>query len=925
MSTRNNSTACQTVKALALFLMLVMLTAAWPTAARAQNSKQFDIPFQKHVLPNGLTVILHEDHKAPIVAFNVWYHVGSKNEKPGKTGFAHLFEHLMFNGSEHYNDDFFKALQKVGTTDINGTTNEDRTNYFETVPVPALDLVLWLESDRMGHLKGAIDQAKLDEQRGVVQNELRQYANEPYAVAEELLAKALFPAGHPYSWTVGGSIEDLDRASLQDVHDWFATYYGPNNAVVVIAGDINPAEVLEKVKKYFGSIPPSPPVARHTAWVAKRSGEQRQRVQDRVSQARIYLAWNIPQWGTAEADYLDLASSILGEGKNSRLYKRLVYDEQIASSVSAYVDLREIAGIFFITADAKPGVEISRLEQAIKEELVRFLKDGPEPGELERVRTGYLTEFIRGVEKIGGFSGKCDLLARSQVFGGRPDYYREILRHVGEATTQAIRETARRWLSDGLYVLEIHPYPQLSAAQTDVDRSQRPEPSAVPEARFPEIQKATLSNGLKIILAERHTIPYVRLGLMVDAGYAADQLALPGTAYFAMQMLDEGTARRNSLQVSEELARLGAELGASSALDFSYVSLGVLKENLDKALDIYADVILNPAFPEADFQRLKKIQLARIQQEKFSPTTLAIRVLPKLIFGEGHAYSNPLTGSGYEQTVQKITREDLKKFHQTWFKPNHSTLVVTGDITMAEIKPRLENIFKDWRPGEIPRKNLAAVKSRSKPAVYLIDKPGAPQSMVMAGLPVPSPADPDDLAIDLMNFIFGGDFVSRINMNIRENKHWSYGAFSVILPARAQRPFIVVAPVQLDKTRETIQELTAEMEGLLGQKPVTREEFQNALSSRINQLPGQWETMAAVENSLVELANFKLPDDYFRKYAGRLRQLKIEDINRAARKVLQAGSAVWVVVGDRSRIEKSLRELGLGEIVFLDGDGNLIK
>ncbi|MCR4395643.1 MAG: insulinase family protein [Candidatus Saccharicenans sp.] len=925
MNNRRSFFIHQGLSSLALVLIFILLAGAWSAPARAQGSQEINITFEKHVLSNGLTVILHEDHKAPIVAFNVWYHVGSKNEKPGKTGFAHLFEHLMFNGSEHYNDDFFKALQQFGTTDINGTTNEDRTNYFETVPVSALDLVLWLESDRMGHLKGAIDQAKLDEQRGVVQNELRQYANEPYSIAEELLAKALFPAGHPYSWTVGGSIEDLDRASLQDVQDWFSSYYGPNNAVVVIAGDINPREVLEKVKKYFGSISPLPPVARHTAWVARRSGEQRQKVEDRVSQARIYLAWNIPQWGTAEADYLDLASSILGQGKNSRLYKRLVYEEQIASSISAYVDLREIAGIFFITADARPGVALDKLEQAIKEELARFLKDGPEPGELQRVRTGYLTDFIRGIEKIGGFSGKCDILARSQVFGGRPDYYQENLKHVREATPEIIKETAKKWLADGVYVLEIHPYPQLSAEKTDVDRSRRPEPSAAPPARFPQVQKASLSNGLKIILAERHTIPYVRLGLMVDAGYAADQLALPGTAYFAMQMLDEGTARRSSLQISEELALLGAELQASSALDFSYVSLGVLKENLDPALDIYADVILNPSFPQADFQRLQKIQIARIQQEKFAPTTLAIRVLPKLIFGQGHAYGNPLTGSGYEETVLKIKREDLIKFHKTWFKPNHSTLVVTGDVTMAEIKPRLEKIFKDWQPGDMPRKNLDRVSPRPRPAVYLIDKPGAPQSMVMAGLPVPSPADPDDLAMDLVNYIFGGDFVSRINMNIREEKHWSYGAFSVILPARAQRPFVAVAPVQLDKTRETILELTAEMEGMLGKKPVTREEFQNALSSKTNQLPGQWETMAAVESSLIELANFQLPDDYFQKYATRLRRLQPEDLNRAARKVLQPNSLVWVVVGDRSKVEKQLQELGLGQIVYLDGDGNLVK
>jgi len=891
----------------------------------AQSKDEIDIPYEKHVLPNGLTVILHEDHKAPIVAFNIWYHVGSKNERPGKTGFAHLFEHLMFNGSEHYNDDYFKPLQKVGATDLNGTTNEDRTNYFENVPVSALDLVLWLESDRMGYLKGAIDQAKLDEQRGVVQNELRQYLNEPFGITEELIAKGTFPAGHPYSWTVGGSIEDLEAASLKDVHGWFSTYYGPNNAVVVIAGDIKPKEVLEKVKNYFGSIPASPPIARHSVWIAKRTGEHRQEVQDRVSQARIYKIWNVPQWGTTEADYLDLASRILGQGKNSRLYKRLVYDDQTASMVSAFVDLREIAGLFYIMADAKPGIELSALEKAIDEELTRFLKDGPEPKELERVKTTLVTDFITGVERIGGFGGKSDILARSQTFAGSPDRYKQSLKRVKEATVQNIKDVSNKWLSDGVYVLEVHPYPQLSAENSVVDRTKLPETGTPPTARFPEIQRATLTNGLKIVLAERHNIPYVRMNLLIDAGYASDQFGLPGTASLAMQMLDEGTAKRTSLEISEELALLGAEVNAGSILDLSFVSLGVLREKLDPALEIYADIILNPAFPEADFQRLQKIQLAQIQQEKFSPVGLAIRVLPKLIYGENHAYSNPLTGSGYEATVSKIKREDLIKFHRTWFKPNHSTLLVVGDITMAEVKPRLEKIFKSWPPGEIPAKNIKRVSLRSEPAIYLLDKPDAPQSMVMAGSPAPSSSDPEALAIDLMNFILGGDFVSRINMNIRENKHWSYGAFSVLVDARGQRPFVVVAPVQSDKTKETIQEIQAEIEGVLGKKPITTDEYLNAKSSKVNQLPGFWETMASVESSLMEMVNFKLPDDYFQKYPARVNQLKIEELNKAAGSVLHPESLVWVIVGDRAKIEKSLKELGIGEIYYLDGDGNPIK
>ena len=910
----------------AVFLSLLALFLMGTSAdLSAQTTGEIDIAYEKHVLPNGLTVILHEDHKAPIVAFNIWYHVGSKDEKPGKTGFAHLFEHLMFNGSEHYNDDYFKPLQQVGATDLNGTTNEDRTNYFETVPVSSLDLVLWLESDRMGFLKGAINQAKLDEQRGVVQNELRQYANEPYAVTEELIARAVFPAGHPYSWSVGGSIEDLNQASIEDVHNWFSTYYGPNNAVIVISGDIKPAEALAKVKKYFGNIPPSPPIARQAAWIAKRSGEHRQQVQDRVPQARLYKIWNIPQWGTDEADYLDLASSILGEGKNSRLYKRLVYTDELADSVSAFVDLREIAGLFYIIADAKPGVDLSKVEKAIDEELARFLESGPKPEELEKVRTGYLTNFIKGLEKVGGFSGKADLLARAETFTGRPDYYKENLRHVRQASPDIIKETARKWLSDGVYVLEVLPYPQLSTIKTDVDRQKLPEPGQPPTPAFPRIEKATLSNGLNLILAERHSIPYVKMSLIIDAGYAADQFALPGTASLAMQMLEEGTEKRSSLEISEQLALLGAEFQAGSALDFSFVSLGVLKDKLTPALDIYSDLILHPAFPQADFERIRKIQLARIQQEKFSPVGLAIRILPGLIYGENHAYGHPLTGSGYEATVSQIKREDLVKYHKTWFKPNHSTLIIVGDTTMKEVKPEVEKVFKNWAAGDVPKKNIAKVPLRKQPAVYLLDRPEAPQSVVIAGLPAPSSSDPEALAIDLMNFVLGGDFVSRLNMNIREDKHWSYGVFSTLIEARGQRPFLVVAPVQADKTKETIEEILGEIKSLLTNKPISGNEYQNARRSRVNQLPGLWETMAGVESSLLELVNFNLPDDYFEKYPARINGLKSEDLNRAARQVLHPESLIWVVVGDRSKLEKSLKELGLGEIYFLDADGHLIK
>ncbi|MDZ7342409.1 MAG: insulinase family protein [candidate division KSB1 bacterium] len=904
---------------IALFLSSTLLFFSQSTALA--QAKEIDIPYQKFVLDNGLTVIIHEDHKAPIVAVNVWYHVGSKNEKAGKTGFAHLFEHLMFNGSENFNDDYFKPLEKVGATDLNGTTNEDRTNYFENVPVSAFDLALWMESDRMGHLIGAIDTAKLNEQRGVVQNEKRQYENEPYSIVDELIAKNCFPAGHPYSWTVIGSMEDLDAASLEDVHEWFKTYYGAANAVISIAGDIDTKVALEKVKQYFGDVPSGPPVARHDTFIAKRTGTIRQTVQDRVPQPRIYKVWNVPNWGTPCADYLDLVSDVLASGKTSRLYKRLVYEDQIATDVAAYVDKREIAGLFYIQATAKPGEDLKKVEQALDEELKRFLEEGPTEIELKRVKTQFVSNFVRGIERIGGFGGKSDILATNEVFGGSADYYKTTLKHINEATAQNLMETAKRWLSDGVYIIEVHPFPQYQSAASKVDRSKLPATGEAPDVKFPKLQRATLSNGLKIILAERHAIPVVNFNLLVDAGYAADQFGLPGTASLAMNMLDEGTKTRDALQISEELALLGANLGSGSNLDMSTVYLSALKENLDASLNIYADVILNPSFPEKEFVRLQKQQLARIKQEKASPFQMALRVFPRYLYGEGHAYGNSFTGSGTEESVSKLTTKDLAKFHQDWFKPNNATLVVVGDIKLNEMVPKLEKLFANWKPGNVQKKNIRMVEHQPKASLYLIDKPGSPQSVILAGHIAPPKADPDDIAMNMMNSILGGTFTSRINMNLREDKHWSYGAGSVIVSARGQRPFIAYTSIQGDKTKESIAEIRKELTDILATRPATQDELDKVLQNEILGLPGSWETMGAVGSSIGDIVVYGLPDDYYQTYPNKLRNLKLNDISKAAKKLLRPDQVVWIVVGDRAKVEPKLLELGLGEVKLIDADG----
>jgi zinc protease len=555
---------------------------------------KLEIPCEQFVLDNGLMVVVHEDHKAPIVALNIWYHVGSKNEKPGKTGFAHLFEHLMFGGSEHLPGSYIEAMERIGATDLNGTTNEDRTNYFENVPVSALDFALFAESDRMGHFYNTISQEVLDLQRGVVQNEKRQGDNQPYAIVDDLMVKATYPAEHPYAHTVIGSMQDLDSATLDDVREWFKTYYTPSNAVLALAGDITPAQALERVGRYFGEIDPGPPVAHQRAWTAQMRGEHRETVQDRVPQARLYKTWNVPGYGTAAADYLRFACSVLSSGKSSRLYKRLVYDDQIATQVAAHMDEREIGGQFVLVATAKQGEDLRKVEIALDEEMARFLDRGPTERELQRIKAQSYASFVRGVERIGGFGGKSDILATSLTYAGRADAYKERLARLENLTSLDLRDAAREWLTDGVYALEVVPFGNAKAAVA-LDRAMPPPLGAPHELKLPKIQEERLSNGLRILLAERHEIPVVNFWLEVGSGFASDETTLLGSARLASSLLTGGTKRRTALEISEELQMLGAQLSSGCNLDRATVYLTTLKATLDDALDLFADVILIPA------------------------------------------------------------------------------------------------------------------------------------------------------------------------------------------------------------------------------------------------------------------------------------------------------------------------------------------
>jgi zinc protease len=908
-----------------MFFLLFTSIACAQSKYPSYNIDEIDVPYKKFTLPNGLRLIVHEDHKAPIVAVNIWYHVGSKNEKLGKSGFAHLFEHLMFNGSENYNKDYFQALEAIGATDLNGTTNEDRTNYFQNIPVNALDQVLWLESDRMGHLLGAIDQAKLDEQRGVVQNEKRQGENQPYAKGWDLAQKAMYPPHHPYGHTVIGEMEDLNAASLNDVHEWFKAYYGAANAVLVIAGDVTPEVAYEKAMKYFGNIPAGPTIARPGVEIPKYTGTRRLEYQDRVPEVKIDMMWHMANWGTAEAAHMDLITDVLGSGKNSRLYKKLVYDKQIASSIQAFANASEISGECIIGARVKQGIKPEDVEAALNEVIAEFLVTGPTSDELNRVRSAYFANFTKGLERIGGFGGKSDLLAMNEVYGNSPDYYKNMLKVYQNCTTADLHNTAKKYLSDGKLVMTAYPFQTFSVSGKEADRSKIPDLTAPVAANFPKVEKATLSNGMKVILTQRAGSPNMVVNTMFDAGYSADHYSKkPGLANLAMNMLDEGTKNRSSLEINEQLQILGASLNTSSDLDYSYVSMSALKSTLDQGLDIYADVLQNASVPEADFKRERTQQLSNIKNEKNRPQSMAMRVLPSLLYGEGHPYAMPMTGTGEEATVQNLTVEDVRTFYKSWLQPSNATIVVSGDISLAELTKKLEAKLGSWKGGKAPAKSIPSVSpDMAKKKIYLMDRPESVQSQIVASYLTDAYGKQNEDALEQMSAVLGGDFTSRINMNIREDKHWSYGVRAMILDTKAQRPFMVFAPVQTDKTKESVQEVMKEMNDFITSRPMTQAEFDKTQQNTALAFAGMWETNGAVNGSVRQLVKYNLPDTYWQNQEAAVRALTLKDAHNVAKNVVKPDQLSWFIVGDKSKVLEPLKALGL-EIIEIDANGKVV-
>ena len=898
--------------------------------------RDVDIPYQQFTLKNGLRVVVHTDRKAPVVALSVWYHIGSKDEPKGRTGFAHLFEHLMFGGSENSDQSWFQPMQAIGATGLNGTTSFDRTNYFETVPRGALDTALFLESDRMGHLLGAVSQSKLDIQRGVVQNEKRGNDNQPGGLVYYAVQETLFPAGNPYHHTPIGSMADLDKASLADVKGWFQQHYGPNNAVLVLAGDIDPAAAKPLVEKYFGSIPRGPtnePTMAPVPTLAKRVDLT---FKDQVANTTVTRTWAIPGILDADAPALDVAASIIGGLDSSRLENSLVRGSKMAVSVSAYSQNLERVGQFEISAVVAPGKDAKAVGDAIDAAVADFIKTGPTEAELRRAKTADIAQTIRGLEAVGGFGGKAVALASGAVYANDPGFFKKQLAAEAALTPAQVKAAAAKWLSRPVLAYTLEPgergkYEEAASvaavaspttapagastappAPATVARGAIPTPVKTADLDFPEIQHAKLSNGIEVEFARRAAVPVVNVAIDFDAGNAADPKAKLGTQAMMLRLLEQGTERYTAEQIAQAEEDLGANISASASMDRTKIGLSALTPNLAPSLDLLADIVRNPAFRPADIERVRGQQLASIAAETKQPVPLALRTLPPILYGPASPYGVPFTGTGSPVVVAGLTQADIKSFRDAWLRPDKAKIFVVGDTDLKTIMPLLEKSFGSWRAsGAAPTKDFSSAMPQSKGRIVMIDRPGTPQSLIFAGVLTPNKGTDDLIALDQANDVLGGSFLSRLNMDLRETKHWSYGVSGMVYNVKHTMPYMIYAPVQGDQTGPSIAALRGNVESFIGGKGVTPEELKRTIAGSINELPGRFESGSAVLSAMESNDVYGRPDNYYSTLPTRLRALTAAELDAAAKAAIDPAKITWVVIGDYTKVKPQLDTLGL--------------
>ena len=932
-----------------LFLAAVLAVAAVPFAAQSvaaqSTSKLPELKYETYTLPNGLKVITHEDHRLPLVAVDLWYHVGPLNERPGRTGFAHLFEHMMFEGSEHVGEKaHFKYVEAAGATDVNGTTSFDRTNYFETLPANQLELGLWLESDRMGFLMEGLDRVKLANQRDVVRNERRQGEGTPYDLADEKVYQLLFPAGHPYYGDVIGSHADVEAARIADIRDFHQQFYTPNNASIAIAGDFNPTQLKALLTKYFAPIPKGPDVAPVAVITPAITTQRRATVTDTVKLSQINIGFLTPALFTPGDKDMDIDVQALTGGKAARLTQVLVNQSQVAQSVRCHNDSEKLTGMLQCQITAKPGVKVEDLEAIFWQQIAKLQADGPTVEEVESAKAVILTRKITGLQRLGGFGGVADTLDQYNQYTGDPGYLPKDIAALEAVTPASAKAAAARYLnrqeavvvytvpgpkvvndvprspdSTDADVKIVNPYTQ---AFEDSQAFRKTPPPPGPELAFhlPTPRTFTLANGLKVYLVEDHNLPVVTAQLTTRAGGENNTAAKAGLSSFNALVMAEATTTRDLTHLAQDQQRLGTTITVTSSMDSARASLTVTTDHTGPALDLLADVVEHPAYHPEDIERLRKSRLVAIAQQADSPQTVGNILGPELLFGTS-PYGLPATGT--TASITGITAADLTTFYAARFSPSDSALSLAGDLSEADARRLAEKYFGTWSGPAVAAPTLPAPPPPPARKIVIVDKPGSPQTFLAAyglGFRIDTP---DDQALDVMNYTLGGAFTSRINMNLREEHGYTYGAGSGFREYRQGGLFLADSLVRTDVTGPAATQLFNELTRFPA-NPSTAAELKAARDSSIESIPATFETTAATANAAASLFVYNRPLNYYASLPDRYRAVTPADIARTAKDDVHADHLIILAVGDRAKIEPGLKATNLGPIEYRTPTGDLI-
>lgn len=931
-----------------LFTFFALLLSINVTVLGGEKKKEFKIPYEKYKLSNGLNVILHVDKSDPIAAIYVVYHVGSGREVQGKTGFAHLFEHLRFNESQDIpQGQWFKKLQTAGATDVNGTTSDDKTNYYEVVPKNAVEMALWMESDRMGFLLSKVNQETFVTQQNVVQNEKRQGANRPYSQGSLMLTKLMYPATHPYGHTVLGELEDLASASLQDAFDFHAKYYSPSNATLVVAGDINVGQIKKWIEKYFAEIKSGPAPEPLPLMPVTLKETVRSYCEDNLANAaRMWMVYPTVEKYNKDAYALEFFGRIFAGSKKSPLYKVIVEEKKLASDAYAVQGSKEIAGTFVITAVGFPNIKAGDIEDAVKEAFQRFEKEGFTDKDVERQKAGMEYDFYGTSATV---SAKAALLGDYNILCGSPDYMATDLKDRMSVTKEDVWRVYNKYIKGKNYLIPsivpkgkadlAPPNSKLWIVQQEesiekqgikkkdivnapyipipskIDRTKEPVIGPDPVVNIPKIWKDKTVNGIQVYGIKQSEFPLVKFSIILKGGMLLDNIEKLGVASLTARLMNAGTKTKTPVELREAIQDLGAELGITGASGSISISGGCLVSKLTETFALAKEMLFEPRWDEKEFELAKSQTIDRLKASETSPSVISQSVFRKLVYGADNIFAYEEAGT--IKSVNQITIDDLKRYYDQYFSSSVAKIIIVGAIT-KEKAIALFNGLKDWSAKEFKIPDVK-VTGTTKPGVYFVDVPNAKQSIILAGHLGPNYTDPDYYKAVVINHKLGGDFSGILNMILREKKSFTYGAQSAFGGPPYAGTFLASSSVQANSTFESAQIIRDEIKKYV--EGISKADLDGVKSTLLKGNVGNFETLSQLNIILRNISLYNLPIDYIKQREAIVQEMTPEEHTKLAQKLIHPDKLIYLIVGDKVTQFDKLKDLNMGDPILLDKEG----